>query len=381
MATSPITTEPAPSEVPARAAGLLTVDLAAIAENYRRLKAAFQQRAVAAVLKADGYGLGAARVAPVLVEAGARSFFVAQFDEALALRPLLDRCLPALSLYVLNGLMPGAEADYTDNNILPVLNSLGEIEAWSALARQRGTALPAAVHLDSGMCRLGLPPQEIERLRGEPGRLDGIVPTCILSHLACADDPDHAMNREQLATLNAALSAVPEAPVSLCNSSGIFLGPDYHFQLARPGVALYGGNPTPGAANPMRPVVRLRARILQVRAIDAPQTVGYGATHRATGPARIATIAAGYADGYLRSISSRGHAWVAGHRVPVVGRVSMDLIALDVTGLAPETVQPGHWVELLNEQQDVDALAREAGTISYEVLTSLGARYHRLYKD
>ncbi|GAB4356684.1 MAG: alanine racemase [Kiloniellaceae bacterium] len=384
MTTCPTTTEAAAaalSQVPARAAGVLSVDLAAIGENYRILKAAMQQRAVAAVVKADGYGLGAERVAPVLVKAGARSLFVAQLDEALKLRPLLDQCHPALSLYVLNGLMPGAEADYADNNILPVLNSLGQIEAWSAFARQRETALPAAVHLDSGMCRLGLPAEEVEALRGDPDRLGGIVPTCILSHLACADDPQHPKNAEQLAALKAALTALPRAPVSFCNSSGIFLGPDYHFDLGRPGVALYGVNPTPGQPNPMRPVVRLQAKILQIRAIDAPETVGYGATHRATGPARIATVAAGYADGYLRSISSRGHAWVAGHRVPVVGRVSMDLLALDVTGVAPDKVRPGDWAELLNGAQDVDALAREAGTIGYEILTSLGARYHRVYLD
>ncbi|MGD1878860.1 MAG: alanine racemase [Kiloniellaceae bacterium] len=367
--------------LPPRAAGALVVDLPAIAENYQRLKAAFQQRAVAAVVKADGYGLGAERVAPVLARAGARSFFVAQLDEALKLRPILDRTHPALSLYVLNGLMPGAEADYADNNILPVLNSLGQIEAWDAFSRRRETALPAAIHVDSGMCRLGLPPDEIEALRADPGRLGSIVPTCILSHLACADDPGDPKNAEQLATLRAALTALPRAPVSFCNSSGIFLGPDYHFELGRPGVALYGVNPTPGADNPMRPVVRLQAKILQIRAIDAPQTVGYGATHRATGPARIATVAAGYADGYLRSISSRGHAWVAGHRVPVVGRVSMDLLALDVTTVAPEKVQPGDWAELLNAEQDVDTLAAEAGTIGYEILTSLGARYHRVYLD
>jgi alanine racemase len=360
---------------------VLTIDLAAIAENYRRLKTAFRQRAVAAVVKADGYGLGAEQLAPALIKAGARSIFVAQLDEALKLRPLLDRCHPAISLYVLNGLMPGAEADYADNTLLPVLNSLGEIEAWSRFARQREKALPAAIHLDSGICRLGLPPDEVARLRAEPARLEGIVPTCILSHLACADVPAHPKNAEQLAALTSALTALPRAPVSFCNSSGIFLGTDYHFDLARPGVALYGVNPTPEAANPMRPVVRLQAKILQVRAIDAPQTVGYGATHRATGPARIATVAAGYADGYLRSISSRGHAWVAGHRVPVVGRVSMDLLALDVTGVPPEKVQPGQWAELVNAEQDVDALAAEAGTIGYEILTSLGARYHRVYLD
>ena len=380
MTTSPPDTEAARlAAVPARVAGVLTVDLAAITENYARLKAAFRQRAVGAVVKADAYGLGAERVAPALVKAGARSVFVAQLDEALRLRPVLDRAHPAVTLYVLNGLMPGAEADYADNTILPVLNSLGEIEAWSRFARARGTALPAAVHLDSGMCRLGLPPDEVERLRADPQRLDGIVPTCVLSHLACAEVPDDPMNAAQLAALKGALGALPRAPVSFCNSSGIFLGPDYHFDLARPGVALYGVNPTPGRPNPMRPVVRLQAKILQVRSIDAPQAVGYGATHRATGPARIATVAAGYADGYLRSLSSRGHAWVAGHRVPVVGRVSMDLLALDVTTVAQDRVRPGDWAELINDAQDVDAVAREAGTIGYEILTALGARYHRVY--
>lgn len=392
MTTYPTTTEPGPGRdvadidaalagVSPRADGALVVDLAAVAENYRRLKAAFQDKAVAAVVKADGYGLGAERVAPVLVEAGARSIFVAQLDEALKLRPLLDRCHPAVTLYVLNGLAPGCEADYADNAILPVLNTLGEIEAWGAFARQRKKALPAAVHLDSGMCRLGLPPEEVAVLRADPERLAGLVPACILSHLACAEEPTHPKNAEQLAYLKAALTALPRAPVSFCNSSGIFLGPDYHFDLGRPGVALYGVNPTPEAPNPMLPVVQLRGRILQVRQIDAPQTVGYGATHRATGPARIATVAAGYADGYLRSISNRGHAWVAGHRVPVVGRVSMDLLALDVTGVAPDAVRPGLWAELLNDKQDVDALAREAGTIGYEILTSLGPRYHRVYLD
>ena len=382
MTTSPTTTE-APqtllADVPAQADGVLVVDLPAIAENYRRLKSAFRERAVAAVVKADGYGLGAERVAPVLVKAGARSIFVAQLEEALKLRPLLDACHPAVSLYVLNGLAPGTEALFADNLILPVLNSLGQIEAWGRFARQRDKALPAAIHLDSGMCRLGLPPDEVERLRADPAALDGVVPTCLLSHLACADEPQHPKNAEQLAYLKQALTALPRAPVSFCNSSGIFLGPDYHFDLGRPGVALYGANPTPAAANPMRPVVRLLAKVLQIRSIDAPQTVGYGADHRATEPARIATVAAGYADGYLRSISSRGHAWVAGHRVPVVGRVSMDLLALDVTAVPPEQVAPGDWAELLNAEQDVDALAREAGTIGYEILTSLGARYHRVY--
>ena len=384
MTTSPITTDPAGAalpddDLPARASAALTIDLQAIAENYRRLGEAFRGGPLAAVVKADAYGLGAARVAPVLVQQGARTVFVAQVEEALALRPLLDDCHPAVALYVLNGVIPGTESDLADNNILPVLNSLGEIDLWRTEAARRETALPAAIQVDSGMNRLGLPGDELAVLREEPDRLDGIVPTCIMSHLACADEPDHPLNAEQLAVFRAAREYLPPAPASLCNSSGIFLGPDYHFDLARPGAAVYGVNPTPGRPSPVLPVVRLRARILQVRAIDAPQSVGYGASHRATGPAQIATVAVGYADGYLRSISGRGSAWVDGQEVPVVGRISMDLLALDVTGIAPEAVRPGQLVDLLGPGHGVDDLAREAGTIGYEILTSLGSRYFRSY--
>lgn len=384
MITPPTTTEDgtvplSEEDLPAGATGALTIDLQAIAENYRRLKRTFLEKPLAAVLKADAYGLGAAKVAPVLVKEGVRTVFVAGLEEALTLRPQLDACHPAIALYVLNGLMPGTAADLADNNILPVLNSLGEIEAWGAEAARRGSALPAAIQVDSGMNRLGLPHYEVAVLGEAPDRLEGIVPTCIMSHLACAEDPQHPKNAEQLAAFHSARKMLPPAPASFCNSSGIFLGRNYHFDLGRPGAALYGINPTPGSPSPVLPVVRLRARILQVRAIDAPQSVGYGATHRATGPAQIATIAAGYADGYLRSISGRGSAWVDGQEVPVVGRISMDLLALDVTKVAPEAVRPGRMVDLLAPQHGVDELAQEAGTIGYEILTSLGKRYHRTY--
>lgn len=382
MTTSPTITEdaavPTPA-VPAGAAGALTIDLRAIAENYRRLRAAFLEKPLAAVVKADAYGLGVTEVAPILVKEGARSVFVAQPDEAIALRPLLDRCHPAISLYVLNGLMPGTEDDLLAHNVLPVLNSLGEIDTWRAAASRHGRALPAAIQVDSGMNRLGLPAKEVAALKEAPERLQGIVPTCVMSHMACADEPAHPQNAEQLAAFRAARESLPKAPASLCNSSGIFLGRDYHFDLGRPGAAVYGVNPTPAAPSPVLPVVRLQARILQVRAIDAPQSVGYGATHRATGPARIATVAAGYADGYLRSISGRGRAWVDGQEIPVVGRISMDLLALDVTKIAPEAAAPGCMVDLLGPQHGVDQLAQEAGTIGYEILTALGRRYHRTY--
>jgi alanine racemase len=208
----------------------------------------------------------------------------------------------------------------------------------------------------------------------------------ILSHLACADEPTHPVNAAQLAAFRAALpvlsagSGKPPAPASLAASSGIFLGPDYHFDIARPGAALYGVNPTPSVANPMAQVVRLRGKILQLRDVDRGVSVGYGATHRMERPGRIATVAVGYADGWFRSSSHRGSAGVAGQRVPVVGRISMDLLTLDVTDIDPDLAQPGAFVDLIDERQDVDAVAAAAGTIGYEVLTALGRRYHRVYR-
>ena len=233
------------------------------------------------------------------------------------------------------------------------------------------------LHLDTGMARLGLPPAELDMLAGDPSRLAGIELALIMTHLACADEPDQTMSRRQRDDFAAALARLPRAPASLSASSGIFLGPDFLFDMVRPGVCLYGVNPRPGQPNPLRPVVRLQAKILQIRDVDTPQTVGYGATHRFAGPARLATLAAGYADGYLRSLSGRGTAHIGEVAVPVVGRVSMDLITVDVTRV-PEA-RLGDMVDLIGPHHDIDALAEEAGTIGYEILTSLGRRYRRHY--
>lgn len=380
MTTSPTTTDPAGDPTLARAGAILTIDLAAVQENYRRLVAAFGGKEITPVVKANGYGLGAAQVAPALAAAGARRFYVAHLDEAIALRPVLDAAVAGCSILVLNGVMRGAEADYPAHGLQPVLNSLGDIEAWRDLAKRQKRALPAALHIDSGMNRLGLSNSELDRLAEEPRLLEGTDLTCIMSHLACAEIADHPLNARQLAVFKDALARLPAAPVSFANSSGIFLGKEYHFDLGRPGVALYGVNPTPGRPNPVTQVVRLQGKILQVREIDAPQSVGYGATHRATGPARIATVAVGYADGYLRQLSNQASAWIGGQRVPVVGRVSMDLITLDVTGVRPQAPRPGSFADLIGPQDGVDRLAAEAGTIGYEILTALGHRYHRVYR-
>lgn len=366
-----------PAEAAARAGAILTVDLGALSANYARLRQELGGVPCAAVVKADAYGLGLEQAAPALWRAGARHYFVALPDEGLRLRAVL----PEAEVYVLGGLFRGAEADYLARDLRPVLNSLEEVERWSRAAQAAGRVLPAALQLDSGMARLGLPEAEIEVLAGAPERLAGIEPRLLLSHLACAEDPAHPLNREQLARFRADRARLPAMPASLANSSGLFLGPDFHFDLGRPGAALYGVNPQPGRPSPMRQVVRLQAKVLQVRAIDQGRSVGYGAAFRAERPTRIATLALGYADGFLRSISDRGWAWAGGQRLPLAGRVSMDLVTLDVGALPPERLRPGDLVDLLGPEQGVDDLAQQAGTIGYEILTALGRRYHRAYED
>ena len=360
-----------PSE---RAGATLTIDLGAIARNYRSLRERVAPARCAVVVKADAYGLGVAQVAPVLAKAGAETFFVATLDEAIELRGLVADA----GIAVLDGALPGTEAEFIARRLTPVLNDLGQIERWAALARER-QRLDAIVHIDTGMNRLGLPPYEVDRLAAEPERLDGLDLRLVMSHLACAEERDNAKNAEQQAAFAAQRARLPAAPASLANSSAIFLGPEYHFDLARPGVALYGVNPTPGRSNPMAEVVRLQARIIQVRDVDTPQTVGYGAAHRVTAPARIATVPVGYADGYLRSLSSHGFAAIGDVRIAVVGRVSMDLITLDVSDLPGERARPGATVDLIGGACPVDEVAGWAGTIAYEMLTSLGHRYARRY--
>ena len=358
---------------PRRAGAVLTIDLDALAANYRILADRVGQAECAVAVKADAYGTGLVQAAPVLSRAGARTFFVADLNEAIELRALL----PDAVIGVFNGLMPGCEADYDEHGVVPVLNHLGDIDRWVAFARDAERPCPGFLHIDTGMNRLGLGPDELDRLAGAPDRLDGIDLTAIMSHLACADEAANPMSDRQRSEFRAALSRLPKAPASLANSSGIFRGPEFHFDMVRPGCALYGINPTPDSANPMRRVVGLTGKVLQVRNVDTPMTVGYGAAHRVLGAAKIATIAVGYADGYLRSLSGCGHVWFAGTPAPVVGRVSMDLITVDVTDVPEEAAHPGADAEIIGDHRDPDQVASEAGTIGYEILTALGRRYAR----
>lgn len=359
--------------MPADTAGaVLRIDLDALAENYRIIQRQATPAIVAGVVKADGYGLGAELVARTLMDAGCRHFFVAHLCEAVALRPVL----PAeVALFVLNGLQPGAEAECATLGATPVLNSLDQIERWSRLARELGRPLPAALQVDSGMSRLGLPPEEVDMLGQQRDRLDGIDLKLIMSHLACADDPDALFNGWQLARFEALAKHFPRVPRSLDNSGGSFLKRG-HFDMVRAGIALYGGAPRTGP-NPMRAVVSLEARITQIRTTPAGAGVGYGLTHRCERVSRIATIPLGYADGWPRRLSGAGSAFIGGMRVPLAGRVSMDSITLDVTDIPDRLLYPGAPVEMIGPNQTIDQVAADAGTISYEILTQLGRRYRR----
>ena len=355
---------------------VLVIDLDAVVANWRLLRDRLSGARCAAVVKADGYGLGAQKVGAALAAAGCKTFFVAHIDEALALR----ECLPDAEIHVLNGVFPGTGPLFVLHRLVPVLNALHDVIDWVAFQKDLDSRIPVDVHVDTGMSRLGLPTDEVEALKDRKNPLDDLQVRYWMSHLACADEPDHPMNAAQRDTFRGFLGSMPPAQASFANSSGIFLGADYHADLARPGVALYGGNPQPGNPNPMAQVVRLQARILQVRRVDAPQTVGYGASHRFTGPTRVATVGVGYADGYLRSLSNSGYGYIGDVRVPIVGRVSMDLITLDVSAIPEHLSRPGALVDLIGPHNPVDAIAAAAGTISYEILTGLGRRYHRIYR-
>lgn len=358
----------------AAAGAILTIDLGAIRENYRRLKARLGGVACAGVVKANGYGLGAAQVAAALIREGCDIFFVALLAEGIALRKAIGT---GPDIYVLNGLPPGSEPEAVAAGLCAVINSGAQLKAWRAAAHDAGRRLPAAIQVDSGMSRLGMAPAEVEALAGDSSAFDGIGVKYVMSHLACADEPRHPANEQQRLAFERLRAMLPEAPASLANSSGIFLGPSYHHDLARPGAALYGINPTPGEPNPMLPVVRLQAKVAQTRRVEKGTGIGYGHSYHADGPLGLATISFGYADGWLRRSASA--AWFEGVRLPFLGRVSMDSIILDMSALPAGRLREGDLVELLGPSQSVDDAAGHAGTIGYEILASLGPRFHRHY--
>jgi alanine racemase len=349
--------------------GRLTIDLEALGDNWRRLAREAAPAACAAVVKADAYGLGAAEVAPALYRAGARIFFVAHLSEGVKLRAALG---PGTRIYSLNGFEAGAEVgDYAQADVAPVIGGAGELARWD---RDRAFAL----HVDTGMNRLGLPPAEWEAAKG-------CGPALLMSHFISAEAPEDPNNARQIAAFARARALFPGAPASLANSSGVFLNARPHYDLVRPGYALYGGNPTPGRENPMRPTVTLEVAVQQTRWIEPGETCGYNARWTAKRRTRLATLSAGYADGLPMGIGGTdagpgAEVRIAGRMCPLVGRVSMDLCIADVTYLPDAAVGPGARAEFFGPNAALDTFAAKAGTIGYNVLTALGPRYERVYK-
>jgi alanine racemase len=345
------------------ASAILSVNLSALQANYQLLKNRHAKKNVAAVVKANAYGLGVSEVSNALAKIGCKLFFVATLDEAIELRAVL----PHADIAVFNGIFENEIGEYNAHDIIPVVNDVSQF--------QFKTKRKPIVHIDTGMTRLGLSEYDL--------RVLGTLPGCemIISHLSCANEPAHPKNAEQLARLTHALAHhAPKVPVSFANSSGHFLPQEFHFDIGRPGCALYGINPT-GGTNPMQPVATLSASILQVRTLDRDEAVGYGATVHAEKESRIAVVGLGYSDGYFRSLSNRGFAFVAHYKVPVLGRISMDMIALDVS-MVPDTILSTHQhIEFINETQPVDDIAAQCDTIGYEVFTRLGRRVRRVYQS
>jgi alanine racemase len=344
----------------------LTVDLLAVAANYDLLRAKVGSTCVVAgVVKADGYGLGMAEIVRALEPRGCPFYFVATPDEAITLRGQTQK-----PVAVLGGIYPGVENDFVAHDIIPVLNSAEDLERWRKAAHKHGKKLPAILHFDTGMNRLGLtaPPDEIDTA--------GLDIKFIMSHFACADEPENPMTAQQAETFRVIAARYPGVKQSIAASAGLFRNDAYHLDMVRAGLSLYGLNPLPGQLNPLNPVVRLDARILQVKTIRPGSPVGYGASYRAGKETTVATVALGYADGFLRSLTNRGTLYYNGQACPVIGRVSMDAVTIDMGAQVPCS---GDMVEVIGPHQSADDLAAAAGTIGYEVLTSLGARYHREY--
>ena len=323
------------------------------------------------MVKADAYGCGLSAVAPALWRAGCRTFFVAHLSEGIGARKIL----PEAAIYVLNGLVPGAAGAFRDHALRPVLGDVEEIAEWAALSRG---GLPAALHVDTGMNRLGLRVEDALALAGDPVIARAGI-DLVMSHLVSAELPTDPINAAQAAAFARVRAAFPASRASLANSSGTCLADDARHDLLRPGYALFGGNPHPGAPNPMRPVVRLDATILQLRTVEAGETCGYNGLWTAPGPRRLATLSLGYADGYPRAASNRGHALVGGVPCPILGLISMDLVILDVTD-APQARRGGP-ATLIGDALDIDTVGQAAGTIGYEILTGLGSRYVRAYVE
>jgi len=352
----------------------LHISLDKLVENYCLLASRFSGAECAAVVKANAYGLGVEAVAPALAQAGCQTFFVATLEEGIQLR----QQLPDRRIAVFHGVGEGESLAYVNHQLIPVLNSPQHIARWQEVAREHRDAR-SILHVDTGMTRLGLTQTEWQALAAEPSRVVDCQISMIMSHLACASEPEHPANDQQAERFNEARALFPDLPGSLANSSGIFLGAKWHADLARPGCSLYGISPNTALSNPMKNVVELSAPIIQLRTLDRDQSIGYGWTCERKKGDKLATVALGYADGIFRHLSNRLQAYVGPYKVPLVGRVSMDMMIFDVSDVPDGQLQQAGRVVVMDDRQTVDDLAQLAETIGYEIFTRLGRRIRRTY--
>lgn len=362
-----------------QAGAVLTIDVGAIADNWRQLAKRVGKAECSAVVKTNAYGLGMTRIAPALSWAGCKTFFVTNVAEGVELR----QCLGGQRIFIFHGNYSNTEADFLANDLIPVLNTTKQVADWSSFAKKSGKKLPAALHVDTGMTRLGVTFAELEELLNTPDAFDGIELVMFMSHLACADEKDNPKNALQKTFFSDACKKIKKRwaniEFSFANSAGVFLGEEYLFDVVRPGIALYGCNPCLHQKNPMKPVVRLQGKILHVQDVDTAQTVGYGASYCVPAKGRIATVAVGYGDGFPRSAGNKAYGYIGDIKAPLVGRVSMDLVAFDISAVSEKLVSTESFIDLIGLNNSVDELALSAGTISYEILTNLGQRYFRNY--
>ncbi len=360
--------------------GVLTIDLAAICENWLRIQGRASSGVEAgAVVKANAYGLGAAQISHALFAVGCRHFFVATKEEAFSLRSLLP---DSAKFIMLGGVRKGDERLVAEAGFIPVLYSNESLARWLACCESQRQAFPCVLKIDTGMTRLGMSISELELVAANPGKY--LNPVLLMSHLACSEQVDHPLNFHQLTCFRAAAaifqSKFPNTKLSLANSSGVFLGQDWHFDLLRPGAALYGINPTPGVNNPMKPVVHLALPVLQVRELDTAVAVGYGASYQAQPGSKLIVVAGGYADGLHRTLGQKPVAHFADLELGVAGRISMDSIVFELAAAERSVIAPGDYLEVINETLSLDYLMQKNASLGYEVLTALGARLTRVYR-
>jgi alanine racemase len=365
-------------EVPLSSTSAMIVDLQAIQHNYRLTQQHLKDGCeIAAVVKADSYGLGMVQTAQALYAQGCRVFCVAFIEEGLRLRQALP--YQDAKIIIFCGVLARTEGLFAEANLIPVIVDREQVKRWSDFARLKSQALPAVLHVDTGMTRNGLSFQEIMRISQNPSSMSSLKIEMIISHLASSDNLEVPQNEEQRQTFERCLKMLPKAAACLANSNGISLGEAYHYDYVRPGLGLYGyANPYPDA-HQLQPSLAVYARIVQVQDVHPGQTVGYNATYHCTTPKRLATLGIGYADGIMRELSNKGHVYIGGFAAPIIGRISMDFTMVDVTDVPESLSHIDAWASLYPTAQNLREMAYLAGTNPYELLTSLGKRSHRIY--